>query len=223
MVDDRRTLLKGFELGLSDVIFKPYDGLELLARTRAQIRRKRYTDFLRQSLDRSLEAAVMDPLTGLNNRRFMSTQMTQLMAIHMRGGTPWSLLMLDIDFFKRVNDTHGHDAGDAVLKEFAKRLADNVRAQDMPCRMGGEEFVVLMPNTATEDALGIAERVRTQVAAQPFFIKGLALGLDITVSVGVSTSSGLSDTIEAMTKRADEAVYVAKKDGRNRVVIGRAA
>ena len=220
--DDRPTLLKALELGVNDVTPKPLDVQELMARARTQIRRKRYTDFLRTSLDQSVELAVTDTLTGLNNRRYFDNQMSLTMARHFKGAAAPSVLVLDIDFFKRVNDTYGHDGGDEVLKEFARRLTLNVRAIDMPCRFGGEEFVVLMPETDADDALHIAERVRAQVADMPF---RLADGreLNVTVSVGVATSRGPGDTVEALLKRADEGVYEAKSSGRNRVVVRAAA
>ena len=220
--DERRQMLKALELGVNDVIPRPVDMLELQARAKTQIRRKRYTDFLRNTLDRSLELAVTDPLTGLNNRRFLDHQLNVIMARHIKGGTGLSLLLLDIDFFKRINDGFGHDAGDEVLKEFARRLGLNVRAIDMACRYGGEEFVVLMPETDGPDALHIAERVRSQVADVPFVIND-GRSMQVTVSVGVATSQGLGDSPEALLKRADEAVYEAKQSGRNRVVVKAAA
>lgn len=220
--DDRPVLLKALELGANDVLPKPVDSQELIARARTQIRRKRYADFLRNSLDKSLELAVTDTLTGLNNRRYMDLQLPHLLQNHIKVQTPVSVLMLDIDLFKRVNDSYGHDAGDEVLKEFARRLMLNVRAIDMPCRMGGEEFVVIMPETDIESAMMIAERVRATVAAEPFPIGqtlGVSQSLNVTVSVGVSTLNGLGDSIEALLKRADEAVYEAKQAGRNRVIL----
>ncbi len=220
--DERKQMLKALELGVNDVIPRPIDMQELQARARTQIKRKRYTDFLRNTLDRSLELAVTDPLTGLNNRRFLDHQLNMLMARHMKGGAGMSLLMLDIDFFKRINDGYGHDGGDEVLKEFARRLALNVRAIDMACRFGGEEFVVLMPETEGGDALRIAERVRAQVADEPFLLSD-GRSLWVTVSVGVATSQGLGDGPEGLVKRADEAVYEAKQSGRNRVIVRSAA
>ena len=220
--DERRQMLKGLELGVSDVIPRPIDMLELSARAKTQIKRKRYGDFLRNTLDRSLELAVTDPLTGLNNRRFLDHQLNVLMSRHIKGGDILSVLMLDIDLFKRINDTYGHDAGDEVIKEFARRLALNVRAIDMACRFGGEEFVVLMPETDGPDALNIAERVRSQVADVPFVLAD-GQSLVVTVSVGVATSQGLGDSPESLIKRADEAVYEAKQSGRNRVVVRAAA
>jgi two-component system cell cycle response regulator len=220
--DDRRTLLKALDLGVNDVVFKPVDILELKARARTQIRRKRYTDFLRNSLDRSLELAVTDALTGLNNRRFFDHQLAVTFARHLKSEVPMSLLVLDIDHFKRINDGFGHDAGDEVLKEFARRLGISVRAIDMPCRFGGEEFVVLMPDTEGQDALHIAERVRASVADASFALSD-GRELHVTVSVGVATSQGLRDSPELLLKRADEGVYQAKQSGRNRVVVRAAA
>src|SRR5208283_1914469 len=120
---------------------------ELAARARTQIKRKRYTDFLRKNLDHSLELAVTDQLTGLHNRRYMTGQLGALVNPAVRGGDPVSALMIDIAHFKKVNDNFGHDVGDVVLREFAVRLASNVRAINLPCRYGGEEFVVIMPDT----------------------------------------------------------------------------
>jgi two-component system cell cycle response regulator len=125
---------------------------------------------------------------------------------------------MDIDHFKLVNDSFGHDAGDEVLREFAVRLATNVRAIDLPCRFGGEEFVVVMPGASLEDATHVADRIRRDVGGQPFPIMGGAEGLSITVSVGVAASTGDGDTPEALLKRADEGVYEAKARGRNQVI-----
>ena len=125
---------------------------------------------------------------------------------------------MDIDHFKRINDTFGHDIGDEVLKEFAVRLATNVRGIDLACRYGGEEFVVLMPDTELKDALRIAERLRLHVSGTPFRAPGLSEPLSVTISVGVACTEGQGDTPDALLKRADEAVYEAKAHGRNQVV-----
>lgn len=224
--DERKVMFKALELGVNDVVPRPVDMQELRARAKTQIRRKRYGDFLRNSLDRSLEMAVTDPLTGLNNRRFLDHQLSMAMARHIKSKDAetdvMSLLMLDIDFFKRVNDTYGHDAGDEVIREFARRLSLNVRAIDMPCRFGGEEFVVLMPGTDQADAVHIAERVRSQVADTLFALSD-GRQLAVTVSVGVATSRGVGDSPEGLLKRADEGVYEAKQSGRNRVIVRSAA
>ena len=215
---DRPRLLKALELGVNDILPRPVDPEELEARTRTQIKRKRYADFLKQKLDYSLEMAVTDALTGLHNRRYMAGQLQGLMSRAGQGGDPVAVLVMDIDHFKLVNDSFGHDAGDEVLREFGVRLATNVRAIDLPCRLGGEEFVVVMPGASLEDATRVADRIRRDVAAQPFPIMGGAEGLTITISVGVAASTGDDDTPEALLKRADEGVYEAKAHGRNQVI-----
>jgi len=214
---DRPRLVKALELGANDILLRPVDTEELAARARTQIRRKRYADFLRQKLDYSLEMAVTDALTGLHNRRYMAGQLQALVGRANHSGPGVAVLVLDIDHFKAVNDGFGHDAGDEVLREFAVRMATNVRAIDLPCRLGGEEFVIVMPDTATEDALRIAERIRRDVAEAPFAVMGGREHLTVTISIGVAASLP-DDTPEALLKRADEGVYEAKRRGRNRVI-----
>jgi two-component system cell cycle response regulator len=128
------------------------------------------------------------------------------------------VLLVDIDHFKGVNDLFGHDAGDEVLREFGVRLATNVRAVDLPFRMGGEEFVVVMPGTRLEDAQRIAERIRINVEVAPFRILGGQESLPVTVSIGVAATRGSDETPESLLKRADDGVYEAKSSGRNRVI-----
>ncbi|MET0337026.1 MAG: PleD family two-component system response regulator, partial [Caulobacter sp.] len=216
--DDRSRLVKALEIGVNDILAKPIDPQELAARARTQIKRKRYTDFLRDNLDHSLELAVTDQLTGLHNRRYMVGQLGALVTRAVRGGEPVAAMMIDIDHFKQINDTFGHDVGDEVLREFAVRLASNVRAIDLPCRYGGEEFTVIMPDTRIEDAERIAERIRTHVAGSPFRVAGGTELLTATISIGVAATLDESDTPEALLKRADSAVYEAKASGRNRVI-----
>jgi two-component system cell cycle response regulator len=134
------------------------------------------------------------------------------------GGEPVAALMIDIDHFKKINDSFGHDAGDEVLREFAVRLATNVRAVDLPCRYGGEEFTVIMPGTRLADAERIAERIRLHVAGSPFRVAGGKELLTVTISVGVASTVTDLDTPETLLKRADGAVYEAKHAGRNRVI-----
>lgn len=220
--DDRGRMVKALEIGVNDILSRPIDPQELSARVKTQIQRKRYTDYLRNNLDHSLELAVTDQLTGLHNRRYMSGQLDSLVKRASLGGDPVSALLIDIDFFKKINDTFGHDIGDEVLREFALRLASNVRAIDLPCRFGGEEFVVIMPDTALADALRIAERIRMHVAGSPFKVAHGKEMLNVTISIGVSATAGEGDTPEALLKRADEGVYQAKASGRN-AVVGKAA
>jgi two-component system cell cycle response regulator len=216
--DERTRLVKALEIGFNDILTRPIDPQELAARARSQIKGKRYTDFLRNNLDHSLELAVTDQLTGLHNRRYMTGQLGALVNRAVRGGDPVSALMIDIDHFKKINDSFGHDIGDEVLREFAVRLASNVRAVDLPCRYGGEEFMVIMPDTSIADAERIAERIRLHVAGSPFRVAGGNELLTVTISIGVAATLGEGDHAEALLKRADEAVYEAKAAGRNKVI-----
>jgi two-component system cell cycle response regulator len=216
--DERPRLVKALEIGVNDVLPRPIDPQELAARVKTQIRRKRYTDYLRDNLDQSLELAVTDQLTGLHNRRYMETQLEALVRRAVLGGSaPVALLVIDIDHFKKINDSFGHGVGDEVLREFAVRLASNVRAIDLPVRFGGEEFVVVMPETELVDAHRIAERIRLHVAGSPFRVMDGEELLTVTISIGVAASVG-EDTPVKLVKRADEAMYEAKETGRNRVI-----
>jgi len=148
----------------------------------------------------------------------MEGQLGALVKRAAHGGDPVSALMIDIDHFKKINDNFGHDIGDEVLREFAIRVATNVRAIDLPCRYGGEEFTVIMPGARLADAERVAERIRLHVAGSPFRVAGGSELLTVTISVGVACTLGESDTPDALLKRADEAVYEAKAAGRNRVI-----
>ena len=145
--DDEKKAVRALDLGASDIVIKPIDSEELLARVKTQVRKKRYLDALRARLDQSMELAVTDQLTGLHNRRYMRVQLESFVKRANMGGMPVSILLCDIDHFKKVNDIHGHSAGDDVLREFGRRLRENIRPMDLACRYGGEEFVVIMPET----------------------------------------------------------------------------
>jgi two-component system cell cycle response regulator len=216
---DRERLVRALELGVNDVLSAPADVQELDARVRTLVRRKRYGDYLRASLDHSLELAVTDQLTGLHNRRYLTSQLTDLIDRVRIDGAPLSLVIADIDHFKTINDTHGHDAGDLVLKEFAARLALNARASDAACRYGGEEFVVIMPGADIDAARSLAERVRRAVGDVPMPIGGNAV-IEVTVSLGVARLEA-GDDLGRLLKRADQALYAAKQRGRNRVIVAR--
>jgi len=216
--DDRARALRALELGAHDIIVRPIDEDEIQARARTLMRRKRYMDALRDRLDQSLELAITDQLTGLYNRRFLFSQLEPLVQRSQCGGDPVSVMVLDIDHFKRCNDTYGHDIGDGVLREFAARIGSHVRPSDFACRMGGEEFVVILPRTAGDIACLAADRLRRQVCGSPFHVPGLGQPLDVTVSIGVACAEHPEETAETLLKRADEALYEAKRAGRNRVV-----
>jgi two-component system cell cycle response regulator len=161
---------------------------------------------------------VIDPLTGLNNRRYFTSHMTSLLGQVGVRRRDLALLILDIDHFKAINDTYGHDAGDEVLVEFANRLRRWVRGIDLVCRLGGEEFVIVMPETDVALGRRIAERLRESIGGEPFTVAGGRHRLTVTVSIGMTALRESDGSPEALLKRADEALYRAKREGRDRVV-----
>jgi len=215
-------LAKALDIGVNDYLMKPIDRNELTARALTQIRRKRYQDKLRDNYQMSMAMAVTDVLTGLHNRRYMESHLGNLVRRAVEGARPVALVILDIDHFKLVNDNHGHDVGDEVLKQFSERIQQNVRGIDLAARYGGEEFIIVMPDTDLTVAQTVAERLRKYVADLPFKVSTDEGKLEVTVSLGV-TVSGATDTPETMIKRADDALYRAKHEGRNRVVVSQAA
>src|SRR5271169_171395 len=196
---DLPRLAKGLDLGANDYLIRPVDRNELLARTNTQIRRKRLQDRLNDNYQRSLSLALTDELTGLYNRRYLLAHLDELIARVSRDGLDAAVLLVDIDHFKQVNDTYGHAAGDDVLRELAARATNTVRSVDLVARLGGEEFVVVMPETGPSIAVAVAERLRSTIANEPFAIRA-------------------GDERDRLLKRADDALYRAKADGRNRVV-----
>lgn len=217
--EDESRLLRGLDIGVNDYLQRPIDRNEMRARVRTQVRRKRFTDHLRDSMHQTMEMAVTDALTGLNNRRYLETHLASLVDQSIARRKALSLVIVDIDFFKKINDTYGHDVGDEVLVEFAARIRKNIRGIDLACRYGGEEFVIVMPETDNALAYMVAERLRQRIAAEPFMVSGGATALDVTISLGLSEISVGGDTPATLMKRADEALYEAKRSGRNRVVI----
>ncbi len=215
---DDDMVIRALELGVNDYIVRPVDPNELVARSLTQMRRKRYNDRLRASVKQTIELAVTDPLTGLSNRRYLDNHLSTLFNRSMARGRPLSVLITDIDRFKQVNDTYGHDAGDDVLREFARRIRSTVRGADLACRYGGEEFVVVMPDTSPEVAAAVAERLRSVVETVPFLLKSTGKELNVTASFGISSRISSILTPGQLMKQADLALYEAKTGGRNRVV-----
>jgi two-component system cell cycle response regulator len=216
--DNNARLLRGLEIGVNDYLLRPVDKNELLARARTQIRKRRYTDHLRDNVQNSIEAAITDALTGLYNRRYMESHLATLAEQASARAKPLALMMIDIDYFKSINDGHGHDAGDDVLREFAVRIRKSIRGIDLACRYGGEEFVVVMPETDLGVAGMVAERIRRAIASNPFSVSSGQNRLDVTISIGLATLDAKGEQIADVLKRADQALYRAKRDGRNRVV-----
>jgi len=215
--DEEVRLLRALDMGVNDYLVRPVDRNELLARVRTQIKRKRYSDHLRDRLEESVELALTDALTGLNNRRYLETHLKALAEQARAAARPLSVLFADVDCFKAINDTYGHDVGDAVLRELASRLRRNTRNIDLACRIGGEEFVVVMPDVGPDRASQAAERLRACIAGEPFQVDGERC-LQVTASVGIATLDGVHDSAEGLLRRADQALYLAKRGGRNRVV-----
>jgi two-component system cell cycle response regulator len=202
-------VLRGFDLGANDHVIRPVDPNELRARVRNQIRRKRYQERLRADLDRSLEMAVTDPLTGLRNRRYVRRHLEGVLR-----NTGAAVLLMDVDRFKSVNDTYGHAAGDGVLREVAERVRGHLRAADVVARYGGEEFLVVMSGASCEDGALVADRLRHAIASVAIPAEGQAL--HVTVSVGIA-AGGIGAQSDDVVAAADAALYRAKNNGRNRV------
>ncbi|MEE2566826.1 PleD family two-component system response regulator [Hyphobacterium marinum] len=217
--DEVERSVRALDLGVSDIIHRPVDAQELNARIRTQLRRKTYADRLRARLDESLEMAITDPLTGLHNRRYIASRLNQAVDAAANGGATVSVLIADLDHFKRINDTFGHEGGDAILKQFSDRLRGGLRALDLAARYGGEEFVIVMPETGLEEARAGAERLRAATANNPFSLPRGEAAKEVTVSIGVAEFAQ-GDSPDTLLRRADKALYRAKAEGRNRVIAG---
>ena len=213
---DNARMARGLEIGVNDYLTRPIDKNELLARVRTQVRKKRYAERLRENVQQSIEMAITDALTGLYNRYYMESHLSALVEQAAARGKSLTLLMLDIDYFKSINDSFGHDAGDDVLRQLATRVRKSIRGIDLACRYGGEEFVIVMPETDMAVATIVAERLRRRIAAEPFTIPQ-GRTIETTISIGIATLDA-GDNVPKLLKRADQALYRAKRDGRNRVV-----
>ncbi len=213
--DDMERIAHGLEIGVHDYILRPLDRNELIARVRTQIRRKRFHDRLRSTYEISLSLALTDTLTGLYNRRYLETHMGKLLQKNNTTKKPLGVLMIDIDHFKQVNDVHGHNVGDEILKIFAERLQDNLRSFDMVARLGGEEFVALLPDVSQERAYFVAERLRRSICREPFPCAVDGGQLDIATSIGGTIIPDGEHSITEVLERADKCLYQAKEEGRN--------
>ena len=222
---DTRKLVRALDIGVNDYLTRPVEKNELAARVTTQVRRKRYIDRLRSTFEASLEMAVTDQLTGLYNRRYLASHMSAMFDRGFWTGRPLSMLILDIDYFKKVNDTYGHDTGDKVIQAVAEKIKNSVRGIDLACRYGGEEFLVAMPDTDINFASVVAERLRKEIEEHTITLNGGRDEVSVTTSIGISTteSGPKDDTAQKLIKRADDALYTAKTGGRNRVIHGAAA
>lgn len=220
MIDDsdERSLVKGLELGVNDYIHIPPDYNEMHARIRTQLRRKKYQDALKDNYHKSVSLAITDKLTGLYNRNYLDIHLTNMFNKAVQNKRPFSVLLMDMDHFKHVNDTYGHQSGDEVLQQLSKIIVDSVRSSDLVARYGGEEFVVVMPDSDVQDASNVAERIRENVESHDFKVSHSIGVINKTISIGASHLRDSGDSPEFMLKRADAALYHAKNNGRNRAV-----
>ncbi len=213
------------DLGADDMVPNWVAPAEILFRARILLNRQRQLRQLREKVSSGLQAAIVDPLTGLFNRRFAVPHISALAARSCERGQPFALMAIDIDHFKAVNDRFGHAAGDVALREMAARLQDNMRSVDLVARIGGEEFLVVMPDTSEAEAMVAAERLREVIEGTEFSAPAGAPPLHLTVSVGLvmAGEKGQDPDCAGLIELADLALYRAKRDGRNMVRISRPA
>jgi two-component system cell cycle response regulator len=204
-----------FDLGADHVVVPGVTAPELAYRLRSLVRRKRAADRQRTRMQDSLRLALVDPLTGLYNRRYAAPQLTAIAARAAASDSTFAVMVVDLDRFKRVNDQHGHAAGDLVLVEVARRLSANLRDKDLLARIGGEEFLIVLPDSSMTDARSVAERLCHAVEERPIRLPSGA-GLTVTVSIGVAVSGG-AVSVEAVVEQADLALLQSKESGRNQV------
>ncbi|MBV7257738.1 diguanylate cyclase [Pacificimonas sp. WHA3] len=216
-IDERvAPIARAFDLGANECVKLPSARLEIETRIRNMIRRKKFSDRLRGNMHASLRLATTDAVTGLFNRHYLTHQLELLASAAHADATPLSLLLLDLDRFKDVNDQHGHTAGDHMLRRVAETIAANIRGVDVAARFGGEEFAVALPGIDSDEAVHVAERIRLLVAETRINVGGQEVG--VTISIGVATLTTNGDMHNLVT-RADRALYVAKDMGRNQTQV----
>lgn len=220
---DMPRVAQGLEIGAHDYILRPVDATEFLARARTQIRRKRFQDRLRSNYEVSLSMALTDSLTGLFNRRYLLVHFQKLLEKMKTSRKPIGVLMMDLDHFKAVNDSYGHAVGDDVLRMFSDRVVQRLRSFDLVARMGGEEFVAILPDIQPDVVLRVAERLRAAIGEEPMRIAQAPEGkINVSVSIGGTIIESADVSPEEALKRADDALYEAKHAGRNCVFFEKA-
>jgi putative two-component system response regulator len=228
---DKSRLLDAYQAGIDDFVSKPFEAEELLARVRAGLRAAKLHDALVQksagsqalnaqlaTMNSRLERlSTTDELTGLFNRRHAMSRLNEQWELAERYGRPLSIAMIDIDYFKRINDTHGHDAGDAILRSMGGILREQTRGTDAVCRVGGEEFLIIFPLQTTEEVRVCAERCRVVTEMHEFLVGGVKI--NVTISIGLASRTPAMTQFPDLLKSADLALYAAKRDGRNRICV----
>lgn len=215
---DADSRVNGLRIGADDYVCKPFDDRELLARVNNLVRIKRMHDQITEARTRLEQLAVSDELTGLYNYRYLHTRLSEEFKRSERYRDPLACVMLDIDYFKRVNDRFGHDVGDAVLREVSARVRKAVREIDVVTRYGGEEFLLVLPSTNFSGALAVADRVWRTVGGEPFQLPRGEERVSVSVGVAVFPSRDIKSK-DQLIKAADKALYQAKNDGRDRICV----
>jgi two-component system cell cycle response regulator len=220
---------QALDLGADDVMIDGFAPTELSLRLKALMLRKRKDALLRDTYRTSMTASMHDPLTGLHNRRYAMPHLSQIGAHAQGTGLPFAVMVADLDHFKRINDLYGHASGDAVLVEVAARLRKALRKVDLVARIGGEEFLIVMPATSPEQARDVAVRICSDISGQKFDVPGAPAPIQVTISIGMAISEAPEGfdpkdvACATLLDQADKALYSAKLRGRNRVNLGRPA
>lgn len=214
--DDRESKIWGLEQGASDYITKPFDPAEMVARVKVHLKIKQLQDELQKANELLLEVSHTDHLTGRYNRRYLMEVLDREFSRARRSGGSLSLMIIDIDHFKWINDTYGHQEGDLVLAEAASVFRDELRGYDTAVRYGGDEFVAVLPDTTLPDAMAVAERMRQAVMKSRFPGKLSDVRLSFSIGIAVHPGEGI-ETVTDLIREADNALYRAKEKGRNRI------
>ena len=207
------------DLGAADVVHRPLLSRELAVRLKTQLARKHRGDRMRDALEQGLRLAVVDPLTGLYNRRYGLHHLERVATRCRVQARPAGVILMDLDHFKAVNDRHGHPVGDRVLAEVAQTMRSGLRTEDLVCRIGGEEFLAVLPNATLDQVRIVAERLRAAVASLSIALPGSG-ALRVTMSVGITALEPRDDACTRAIDRADRALYEAKARGRDRIGVG---
>ena len=213
--DKLDTVMKGIEIGISDYIIYPINESELIARSKNQLKRKMYHNLLKNQIIESIDLSVKDTLTNVYNRRYFEIHATKMIALTNSANKKLFFFMLDIDKFKYINDNHGHQIGDMVIKEVSQIIKQNIRVTDLVARYGGDEFIIMLVDIPNAKVLTIAQRIRSSIEEKKFTTpEGKTFNTNISIGIAESYNDS---TLETLIKKADQALYKSKNLGRNTV------